>query len=221
MSGVTTDIAPLVVVMGVSGSGKTTIGTLVAHELGVDFVDGDSLHPIENVQKMASGTPLDDDDRWPWLEVVGRTLHERGEQHEGMVIACSALKRKYRERIRSQAPSALFLHLDGSVAVLTRRIEGRSGHFMPPALLSSQMETLEALTEDETARGQVFPSVSRIREVSHRVALAAARQAYEEGHATKLEADLMSPLNPGALEAVVKKKMYEPVYVPLVHYLID
>ena len=68
MSGVSTDIAPLVVVMGVSGSGKTTIGTLVAHELGVDFVDGDSLHPIENVQKMASGTPLDDDDRWPWLE---------------------------------------------------------------------------------------------------------------------------------------------------------
>ena len=143
MSGVSTDIAPLVVVMGVSGSGKTTIGTLVAHELGVDFVDGDSLHTIENVQKMASGTPLDDDDRWPWLEIVGRTLHERGEQHEGMVIACSALKRKYRERIRSQAPSALFLHLDGSVAVLTRRIEGRSGHFMPATLLQSQLDTLE------------------------------------------------------------------------------
>ncbi len=149
MSGVSTDIAPLVVVMGVSGSGKTTIGTLVAHELGVDFVDGDSLHPIENVQKMASGTPLDDDDRWPWLEIVGRTLHERGEQHEGMVIACSALKRKYRERIRSQAPSALFLHLDGSVAVLTRRIEGRSGHFMPATLLQSQLDTLEPLAQEE------------------------------------------------------------------------
>ena len=78
-----------------------------------------------------------------------------------------------------------------------------------------------ALTEDETARGQVFPSVSRIREVSHRVAIAAARQAFEEGHATKVDGDLMSPLNPGALETLVKKKMYEPVYVPLVHYLID
>lgn len=149
MSGVSTDIAPLVVVMGVSGSGKTTIGTLVAHELGVDFVDGDSLHPIENVQKMASGTPLDDDDRWPWLEIVGRTLHEHGERREGLVVACSALKRVYRERIRSQAPSALFLHLDGTVEVLTRRIEGRSGHFMPAALLESQIETLEPLAQEE------------------------------------------------------------------------
>ncbi|RUQ02215.1 gluconokinase [Kocuria sp. HSID17582] len=140
---------PLVVVMGVSGSGKTTIGTLVAHELGVQFIDGDSLHPLENVQKMAAGTPLDDDDRWPWLEIVGRTLHEHGERREGLVVACSALKRAYRERIRSQAPSALFLHLDGTLEVLTRRIEGRSGHFMPAALLESQIETLEPLAQEE------------------------------------------------------------------------
>jgi len=149
VSGVSTDIAPLVVVMGVSGSGKTTIGTLVAHELGVEFIDGDSLHPLENVRKMAAGTPLDDDDRWPWLEIVGRTLHEHGERREGLVVACSALKRVYRERIRSQAPSALFLHLDGTVEVLTRRIEGRSGHFMPAALLESQIETLEPLAQEE------------------------------------------------------------------------
>ncbi|MBO4144067.1 gluconokinase [Kocuria rhizophila] len=142
-------LPPLVVVMGVSGSGKTTIGTLVAHELGVQFIDGDSLHPLENVQKMAAGTPLDDDDRWPWLEIVGRTLHEHGERREGLVVACSALKRAYRERIRSQAPSALFLHLDGTVEVLTRRIEGRSGHFMPAALLESQIETLEPLAQEE------------------------------------------------------------------------
>ena len=142
-------LPPLVVVMGVSGSGKTTIGTLVAHELGVQFIDGDSLHPLENVQKMAAGTPLDDDDRWPWLEIVGRTLHEHGERREGLVVACSALKRVYRERIRSQAPSALFLHLDGTVEVLTRRIEGRSGHFMPAALLESQIETLEPLAQEE------------------------------------------------------------------------
>ena len=148
MSRVREPLPPLVVVMGVSGSGKTTIGTLVAHELGVEFIDGDSLHPLENVQKMAAGTPLDDD-RWPWLEIVGRTLHEHGERREGLVVACSALKRVYRERIRSQAPSALFLHLDGTVEVLTRRIEGRSGHFMPAALLESQIETLEPLAQEE------------------------------------------------------------------------
>ena len=142
-------VAPLVVVMGVSGSGKTTIGTLVAHELGVEFIDGDSLHPIENVQKMASGTPLNDDDRWPWLEIVGQRLHEHGQQQRGLVIACSALKRVYRERIRSQASGALFLHLDGSLEVLTGRLEGRSGHFMPPTLLKSQLDTLEPLKLEE------------------------------------------------------------------------
>ena len=143
------ELPPLVVVMGVSGSGKTTIGTLVAHELGVEFTDGDSLHPLENVEKMAAGTPLEDEDRWPWLEVVGRTLHEHGERREGLVVACSALKRSYRERIRSQAPSALFLHLDGTLEVLTRRIEGRSGHFMPATLLQSQIDTLEPLAQEE------------------------------------------------------------------------
>lgn len=143
------EVAPLVVVMGVSGSGKTTIGTLVACELGVEFIDGDSLHPIENVQKMASGTPLADDDRWPWLDIVGRRLHAYGEENEGLVIACSALKRVYRERIRSQAPGALFLHLDGSLAVLTGRLEGRSGHFMPASLLQSQLDTLEPLEVEE------------------------------------------------------------------------
>lgn len=149
MSAATPAPAPLVVVMGVSGSGKTTIGTLVAHELGVEFIDGDSLHPIENVEKMASGTPLDDDDRAPWLEIVGRTLHEHGERGNGLVVACSALKRMYRDQIRSQSPAALFLHLSGSLEVLTRRIEGRSGHFMPAALLQSQIDTLEPLTADE------------------------------------------------------------------------
>lgn len=141
--------SPLVVVMGVSGSGKTTIGALVAHELDVEFMDGDSLHPIENVRKMASGTPLTDEDRWPWLERVGRELDEHGARGLGLVIACSALKRAYRERIRSQVPDVLFLHLDGSLEVLTQRLEGRSGHFMPRSLLESQLATLEPLQGDE------------------------------------------------------------------------
>ncbi|WP_016996240.1 gluconokinase [Kocuria atrinae] len=154
-------VEPLVVVMGVSGSGKTTIGTLVAHELGVEFIDGDSLHPIANVQKMASGTPPNDDDRWPWLEIVGRKLHEHGQQQQGLVIACSALKRVYRERIRSQASGALFLHLDGSLEVLTGRLEGRSGHFMPPALLQSQLDTLEPLELEEGGYRLTSTSPSR------------------------------------------------------------
>lgn len=140
---------PLVVVMGVSGSGKTTIGALVADATAVPFVDADDLHPIENVKKMASGTPLDDEDRWPWLDIVGRRLHEAGESGEGMVMACSALRRSYRDRIRESAPSAVFLHLHGSLEVLTSRLEGRSGHFMPPALLKSQIDTLEVLGDDE------------------------------------------------------------------------
>lgn len=167
--------APLVVVMGVSGSGKTTIGTLVAHELGVEFIDGDSLHPIENVQKMASGTPLTDEDRWPWFELVGRKLHEHGDEKKGLVIACSALKRVYRERIRSQAPGALFLHLDGTLEVLAGRIEGRSGHFMPPSLLQSQLDTLEPLeleeggyklNIDQPVQEMVNEAVAKLRQIA-------------------------------------------------------
>jgi carbohydrate kinase (thermoresistant glucokinase family) len=138
---------PLVVVMGVSGAGKSTIGVLVAHALNVRFVDGDSLHPIANVAKMAAGTPLDDDDRWPWLAVVGRTLADAA--GEGLVVACSALKRAYRDAIRAEVPEVIFLHLDGSHAVLSRRMEGRTDHFMPTSLLESQLSTLERLQPDE------------------------------------------------------------------------
>ncbi|RKO24592.1 glycosyl hydrolase [Pseudarthrobacter phenanthrenivorans] len=133
--------------MGVSGCGKTTIGDLVARELGVPFLDGDSLHPVENVAKMAAGTPLTDEDRWPWLATVGGELAKAGDG--GMVLACSALRRSYRDAIRKQAPDTIFLHLHGSREVLTARTEGRTGHFMPPALLDSQLATLEPLEEDE------------------------------------------------------------------------
>jgi beta-N-acetylhexosaminidase len=136
-----------VIVMGVSGCGKTTIGDLVARELGVPFLDGDTLHPVENVAKMAAGTPLTDGDRWPWLATVGRELASAG--NGGLVLACSALKRSYRDAIREQAPDTVFLHLHGSKEVLRARTEGRSGHFMPPALLDSQLATLEPLEADE------------------------------------------------------------------------
>lgn len=138
-----------IIVMGVSGSGKSTIGALIAGALGVPFVDGDALHPQSNVEKMAGGTPLNDDDRWPWLATVGSTLATAGKEGTGMVIACSALRRAYRDAILKNAPATRFVHLSGSREVLASRLEGRSDHFMPPSLLDSQFATLEPLADDE------------------------------------------------------------------------
>ncbi|WP_427174993.1 gluconokinase, GntK/IdnK-type [Arthrobacter sp. 92] len=147
--------------MGVSGCGKTTIGDLVARELGIPFLDGDSLHPVENVAKMAAGTPLTDEDRWPWLATVGSELAAAGSG--GLVLACSALRRSYRDAIRAQAPDTVFLHLHGSKEVLRARTEGRTGHFMPPALLESQLATLEPLEADEA--GLVVDIAARVKQV--------------------------------------------------------
>lgn len=139
--------APLVVVMGVSGSGKSTVGAALAQRLGVPFADGDDLHPARNIAKMAAGVALDDDDRRPWLDAVGRWLADR--EGAGGVIACSALKRAYRDQLRDHAPQTTFLHLDGSHDVIARRQAHRAGHFMPAALLASQEQTLERLEPDE------------------------------------------------------------------------
>ncbi len=137
--------AARIVVMGVAGCGKTSVGLQLAIALGVAFTDGDDLHPAVNKAKMASGTPLDDEDRWPWLELVGQTLaHE-----SGSVVACSALKRVYRDRIREAAPDTVFVHLTGTRELLWERISSRQNHFMPPALLDSQLAILEQLGLDE------------------------------------------------------------------------
>ena len=143
---------PLLVVMGVSGSGKSLIGSLLAEGLGVPFLDADDLHPVTNVDKMTAGIPLTDDDRWPWLEKVGQAI--AAASATGIVVACSALRRSYRDTIRAAAPDAQFVHLDGSRDLLATRLGSREGHFMPATLLDSQLEALEPLGDGE--RGLVI-----------------------------------------------------------------
>lgn len=137
----------LIVVMGVSGAGKSTVGAALAARLGLRFVDADSLHPETNVAKMAAGTPLTDDDRWPWLALVGSTLASAA--REGLVVACSALRRSYRDAIRAAAPQVRFVHLAVPRAALDERVADRQEHFMPASLLDSQLSTLEPLWRDE------------------------------------------------------------------------
>jgi gluconokinase len=138
---------PLVVVMGVSGSGKSTVGAALAQRLRVPFADADDFHPPANIAKMTAGHALDDDDRRPWLEAVGAWLAEHDEV--GGVMTCSALKHTYRGQLRAQAPRIEILHLDGTREVIARRQASRPGHFMPSSLLDSQFDTLEPLTQDE------------------------------------------------------------------------
>ncbi|WP_219721988.1 gluconokinase [Microbacterium aurantiacum] len=134
-----------IVVMGVSGAGKTTVGRELARRRGVEFIDADDLHGAGNIAKMSAGIPLDDSDRWPWLDRVGRALSSG----DGPVVACSALKRIYRQRLRRLAPQTLFVHLDALPERLAEQTAAREGHFMPPALLQSQLATLEPLTAQE------------------------------------------------------------------------
>lgn len=135
-----------IVVMGVSGSGKSTVGAALAQRLRVPFGDADDFHPPANIAKMTAGQPLDDDDRHPWLEAIGEWL---GAHAPGAVMSCSALKREYRDQLRRHCADVEFLHLAGSPEVIGRRQASRPGHFMPATLLASQFETLEPLESDE------------------------------------------------------------------------
>jgi gluconokinase len=137
----------VVVVMGVAGTGKTTIGPMLAQRLGVPYAEGDDFHPKANIAKMSAGTPLTDDDRWPWLDAIGAWAHERAGR--GGVVSSSALKRSYRDRLRAAAPGIVFVHLSGDRELIQDRMAHRAGHFMPTALLDSQFAALQPLQEDE------------------------------------------------------------------------
>ena len=136
-----------IVVMGVSGSGKSTVGAALAQRLHVPFADADDFHPEANVAKMSAGQALNDDDRYPWLEAIGDWLADHC--GEGGVMSCSALKRAYRDQLRKHCPQVHFLHLSGSPEVIGHRQASRPGHFMPASLLASQFDTLEPLEADE------------------------------------------------------------------------
>ena len=140
---------PPMVIMGVSGSGKSTVGALLGERLGIRFIDGDDLHPAENKEKMRSGIPLSDEDRAPWLQAIGRTLDSYQQEGSSIIVACSALRRRYRDLLREHAPDLLFLHLHGSMDTLAARMAARDHEFMPATLLASQLEALEPLDPDE------------------------------------------------------------------------
>jgi gluconokinase len=135
--------------MGVCGSGKSAIGAALAHALDVDFVEGDTYHSAENVERMSSGTPLTDDDRAGWLRALAARIQAAKDGDTGLVLTCSALKRSYRDTLRAGARDVRFVFLRGDRGVIAERLAGRRGHFMPPALLDSQLATLEEPSPDE------------------------------------------------------------------------
>lgn len=141
----------LYVIMGVSGSGKSLIGAMLAQELDVEFVEGDDLHPPDNVKRMAAGIPLTDDNRRGWLTQIADRLREAKRAGLGLVVACSALKRIYRDLLRSGAANVRFVYLAGNRELLAERMANRRGHFMPPSLLDSQLAILEEPSPDEHA----------------------------------------------------------------------
>jgi gluconokinase len=135
-----------IVIMGVSGCGKSSVGAALGQSLGIPYKDGDDLHPAANVEKMRAGIPLTDDDRWPWLARVAQVLH----QHAPVIVGCSALRRAYRDRIRAGAGGDVrFVHLTGSRDIIAARMTARTGHYMPATLLDSQFATLEPPDPDE------------------------------------------------------------------------
>ncbi|WP_145601194.1 gluconokinase [Yersinia frederiksenii] len=153
-----------IIVMGVSGSGKTTVGEAVARRIHAKFIDGDDLHPRANIQKMGSGHPLNDEDRMPWLERLSDAAYSLNHKNETGIIVCSALKRRYRDRLREGNPEMVFLYLKGSFDVIMGRLKARSGHFMPTDLLKSQFEALEepGLEEPDVIRVDIDADIDEV-----------------------------------------------------------
>lgn len=139
----------IVVVMGVSGSGKTTVAQGISTAMGWEFAEGDDFHPEANLVKMHAGTPLTDEDRWPWLERIGDWISAREAAGESAVVTCSALRRAYRDVLRRGRPHVRFLHVTAPAEVVQDRMEQRQGHYMPASLLPSQLALLEPLAPDE------------------------------------------------------------------------
>jgi gluconokinase len=138
-----------IIVMGVSGSGKSTVAEGLVDRLGWEFAEGDDFHPPENVAKMRSGTPLDDEDRWPWLRRLADWIGERERAGRNVVLTSSALKRSYRDLLSDGHPSVWFAHVTADPELIRERMQRRAGHYMPVSLLDSQLATLEPLQDDE------------------------------------------------------------------------
>jgi gluconokinase len=160
----------IIILMGVSASGKSTVGRLLARRLGWEFHDGDDLHPDANVRKMASGTPLTDDDRWPWLARIVRVMKECDAAGRNAVIACSALRKTYRDYLRRHGTAVEFVFLRGERQVLRERIRERSDHFMPAALLDSQFDALEE-PQQAVVVDVDKPPAEIVEDIVHRLSL--------------------------------------------------
>jgi gluconokinase len=150
------------ILMGVSGSGKTAVGELLSQKLGWPFFDGDDFHPKENVEKMAAGIPLDDDDRIPWLMNLHDLIADHLAERKSLLLACSALKQTYRDLLLEGNPNTLFIHLKGDFGLIMSRMQARSGHYMKPEMLYSQFETLEEPTDALTV--DIGQNLDRITE---------------------------------------------------------
>lgn len=163
------------VVMGVAGSGKSTIAAALSQQLGWACAEADEFHPHSNIQKMSQGIPLEDEDRWPWLQEIQNWMTAQAKAGKSTVLTCSALKQSYRQLLAQAQGRVLFLHLHGEADLIGQRMQGREGHFMPPTLLPSQLATLEPLSDDELAAGSLRLDISESPEELVRTIIASLK----------------------------------------------